>query len=107
MTMRAPHFGPRAVANSRGSVLAVVAVAVTLSEGWINVLALPLDHARWLALGLHVLQSQATLSVVLSAGLIDALRSATKKESYQLCRSALRSTRIEVSHRSTRSACGI
>jgi len=61
MTMRAPHFGPRAAANSRGSVLAVVAVAVTLSEGWINVLALPLDHARWLALGLHVLQSQATL----------------------------------------------
>src|SRR5579884_2727088 len=78
-------------------------------EGGINVRAIHLDRVN--KLGLRLPQGRrpyATLNVVeLPAGLIDALRNATKKESYQLCRSALRSTRIEVSQRSSRSACGM
>src|SRR5689334_3069166 len=105
MTIRGPCLGPRAAAvNSRVDELTVVAVALTLVAGRLKVLALRL----WLGCGLRYrFEHQATLSVVLPAGLIDELRSATKNESYQLCRLALRSTRIELSQRSSRSACGM
>jgi hypothetical protein len=110
ITIRAPGRGPGAVAASVDEVGLMETVDARGLPGgvWVNMLTIRLSYPLALRLRVrHALPPQATLRVVLSAGLIDALRSATKNESYQLWRSALRSTRIDVSHRSMRSACGM